>query len=188
MNLSSIYGSIAPRFEVYEGTAMTMPVEYAAIKSSLQHLTRYVNAYMKGTAFRANCVSPGGILAGQDPRFLERYGRFTMRKGMLDAQDVVGAVLYALSDASRYMVGQNIVVDDGFSLWLYRGCRADLPMGALNASMFHRMRVVVDYLDATRNEIAIDEAMLCISGTDAARAGHIPGWPNGSAIPNVIPG
>lgn len=116
VNLSSIYGSIAPRFEVYEGTSMTMPVEYAAIKSSLQHLTRYVNAYMKGTAFRANCVSPGGILAGQDPRFLERYGRFTMRKGMLEAQDVVGAILYALSDASRYMIGQNIVVDDGFSL------------------------------------------------------------------------
>lgn len=116
VNLSSIYGSIAPRFEVYEGTPMTMPVEYAAIKSSLVHLTRYVNAYMKGTAFRANCVSPGGILAGQDQRFLESYGRFTMRKGMLEASDVVGAILYALSDASRYMVGQNIVVDDGFSL------------------------------------------------------------------------
>ena len=116
VNLSSIYGSVAPRFDVYEGTQMTMPVEYAAIKSSIEHLTRYVNAYMKGTAFRANCISPGGILAGQDPNFLERYGRYTMRKGMLDAGDVVGAVLFALSDASRYMIGQNITVDDGFSL------------------------------------------------------------------------
>lgn len=47
-------------------------------------------------------------------------------------------------------------------------------MGVMNASVFRRMRIVVDYLDATRNEIAIDEAMLRISGTEAARAGHIP--------------
>ncbi len=116
VNLSSIYGSMAPRLELYEGTAMTMPVEYAAIKAGLEHVTRYVNAYMKGTRFRANCVSPGGILAGQDERFLERYARHTMHKGMLDSRDVVGAVLFALSDSSRYMVGQNIIVDDGFSL------------------------------------------------------------------------
>lgn len=116
VNLSSIYGSVTPRFEVYEGTAMTMPVEYAAIKSAVEQLTRYANAYMRGTSFRANCVSPGGILAGQDQRFLERYRRHTMSKGMLEPGDVIGAVLYALSDASRYMVGQNIVVDDGFSL------------------------------------------------------------------------
>ena len=32
INISSIYGVVAPKFEVYEGTFMTMPVEYAAIK------------------------------------------------------------------------------------------------------------------------------------------------------------
>lgn len=117
VNLSSIYGSMAPRFDVYAGTAMTMPIEYAAIKAGLEHMTRYVNAYMKGrgAAFRANCVSPGGILAGQDEHFLARYGEHCLSKGMLDAQDVTGAIVFLLSDAARYVVGQNIVVDDGFS-------------------------------------------------------------------------
>lgn len=117
VNLSSIYGSIAPRFDVYEGTSMTMPVEYAAIKAGLEHMTRYVNAYMKGrcAAFRANCVSPGGILAGQDDRFLERYGEQCISKGMLESQDVTGAIVFLLSDAARYIAGQNIIVDDGFS-------------------------------------------------------------------------
>lgn len=115
VNMSSIYGVISPRFEVYAGTTMTMPVEYAAIKSALQHLVSYVTSYMKGTAFRVNCVSPGGILAGQDREFLDRYNRFCGSKGMLDAEDVVGTVLFLLSDASRYISGQNIVVDDGFS-------------------------------------------------------------------------
>lgn len=33
INLASIYGFAAPKFDVYNGTEMTMPVEYAAIKS-----------------------------------------------------------------------------------------------------------------------------------------------------------
>jgi NAD(P)-dependent dehydrogenase (short-subunit alcohol dehydrogenase family) len=117
VNLSSIYGSMAPRFQVYDGTAMTMPVEYAAIKAGLEHMTRYVNAYMKGrnADFRANCVSPGGILAGQDPQFVARYGEHCLSKGMLDAADVTGAIVFLLSESARYVVGQNLIVDDGFS-------------------------------------------------------------------------
>lgn len=117
VNLSSIYGSMAPRFDVYAGTTMTMPVEYAAIKAGLEQMTRYVNAYMKGrgAAFRVNCVSPGGILAGQDEQFLARYGEHCLSKGMLDAQDVTGAIVFLLSDAARHIVGQNLIVDDGFS-------------------------------------------------------------------------
>lgn len=117
VNLSSIYGSMAPRFDVYAGTAMTMPIEYAAIKAGLEHMTRYVNAYMKGrgAAFRANCVSPGGILAGQDEQFLTRYGAHCLGKGMLDAHDVTGSIVFLLSDLARHVVGQNLIVDDGFS-------------------------------------------------------------------------
>jgi NAD(P)-dependent dehydrogenase (short-subunit alcohol dehydrogenase family) len=116
VNISSIYGSVAPRFQIYEGTKMTMPVEYAAIKAGLEHLSRYASAYAKGTDIRINCVSPGGISAGQDEQFLARYKEHCRGKGMLAPADVVGAVLFLLSDASRYIVGQNIVVDDGFSL------------------------------------------------------------------------
>lgn len=118
VNLSSIYGSMAPRFDVYDGTVMTMPVEYAAIKAGLEHMTRYVNAYMKGrgASFRANCVSPGGIKDGQDERFLDSYREHCMTKGMLDASDVIGIILFLLSDQSRYVAGQNLIVDDGFSL------------------------------------------------------------------------
>lgn len=115
VNMSSIYGGMAPRFELYAGTKMTMPVEYAAIKSALQHLVCYVTAYTKGSMFRVNCVSPGGILAGQDQTFLDRYNSYCREKGMLEAGDVVGAILFLLSGESKYICGQNIVVDDSFS-------------------------------------------------------------------------
>lgn len=116
VNLSSIYGMMAPKFDVYKGTEMTMPVEYAAIKSALLHLNRYVTAEMKGTKFRVNSVSPGGIENGQPGEFLQRYNEYCRSKGMLDARDVIGAIHFLLSDSSEFMCGQNIVVDDGFSI------------------------------------------------------------------------
>jgi NAD(P)-dependent dehydrogenase (short-subunit alcohol dehydrogenase family) len=116
INMSSIYGSMAPRFEVYDGTPMTMPVEYAAIKSAIEHLTRYFAQYFKGTGIRVNSLSPGGILAGQPTDFLTAYNKHCASKGMLDTNDLLGTLIFLLSDDSRYMTGQNMVVDDGFSL------------------------------------------------------------------------
>lgn len=116
INMSSIYGSMAPRFEVYEGTPMTMPVEYAAIKSAVVHLTRYFAQYFKGNGIRVNCLSPGGILTNQPADFLAAYNAHCASKGMLAPEDVVGALIFLLSDESRYMTGQNLFVDDGFSI------------------------------------------------------------------------
>ena len=116
VNFSSIYGNIAPKFSIYEGTAMTTPVEYAAIKSAIQHLSLYVSAYTKGSKFRVNCISPGGILDNQDNSFLEKYNSLSRTKGMLDPCDITGTVAFLCSDLSKYICGQNIVVDDGFSL------------------------------------------------------------------------
>ena len=116
VNMSSIYGVIAPRFEVYEGTAMTMPVEYAAIKSSIIHLTRYMAKYLQGKNIRVNAISPGGILDRQPSEFLQRYNALCSTKGMLAPGDIIGTAVYLLSDLSSPVNGQNIVVDDGFSL------------------------------------------------------------------------
>lgn len=114
--LSSIYGVLAPRFEIYDGTPMTMPVEYAAIKAALQHLARYFAKYYRGRNIRYNCISPGGILDGQPEAFIEAYNRHAMNKGMLEADDILGGVLFLLSAHSRHVTGQNLVIDDGWTL------------------------------------------------------------------------
>ena len=59
-------------------------------------------------------MSPGGIFAGQDDVFVQRYHGYCRDKGMLDPKDIVGSILFMLSDASEYICGQNLVVDDGF--------------------------------------------------------------------------
>lgn len=116
VNMGSIYGVMAPRFEVYDGTPLTMPVEYAAIKAAVAHLTRYLAQYTKGQGIRVNCLSPGGVLDKQPESFLAAYRAHASDKGMLSPSDLEGALLFLLSDASRYVNGQNLVVDDGWSL------------------------------------------------------------------------
>ncbi|MGJ0357246.1 oxidoreductase [Aliarcobacter cryaerophilus] len=116
INISSIYGVVAPKFEVYENTTMTMPVEYAAIKSGLIHLTKYMAKYFKGMNIKVNALSPGGILNSQPEAFLEKYKEQCLNKGMLHNSDLKGTLVYLLSDMSKYVNGQNIIVDDGFSL------------------------------------------------------------------------
>ena len=116
LNVASIYGFVAPRFEIYADTPMTMPVEYAAIKSALLQLTRYMAKYFKGLNIRVNALSPGGVLDAQPPQFLAAYRERCLNKGMLAKNDLQGTLVYLLSDMSEYVNGQNIVVDDGFSL------------------------------------------------------------------------
>ncbi|MDD5597301.1 MAG: oxidoreductase [Victivallaceae bacterium] len=116
INIASIYGVTAPKFELYARTAMTMPVEYAAIKAGLIHLTKYMAKYFKGMNIRVNSISPGGILDNQPDSFVNAYKEQCLNKGMLDKSDLKGTLIYLLSDMSKYVNGQNIIVDDGFSI------------------------------------------------------------------------
>lgn len=115
ITISSIYGVMAPRFEIYEGTHMTMPVEYAAIKSALINLNNYMIKYFQGSCIRFNCISPGGIFDSQPASFLKKYSAYSQSKGMLDPIDIAGTLTFLLSDQSRYINGQNIIIDDGWS-------------------------------------------------------------------------
>ena len=116
INISSIYGVMAPRFEVYDGTSMTSPVEYAASKSAIIQLTRYFAKYFKVHGIRVNCISPGGVFDYQPESFLKNYKTHCATKGMLDPQDILGTLIFLLSDQSTFMTGQNLILDDGFTL------------------------------------------------------------------------
>jgi NAD(P)-dependent dehydrogenase (short-subunit alcohol dehydrogenase family) len=116
VNMASIYGTLAPRFEIYRDTTMTMPVEYAVIKAGVFQLTRYLSKYLKGDNIRVNAISPGGVVDSQPEPFLNAYQTFCLNKGLLEPRDVAGALVFLLSDMSQFVNGHNLVVDDGFSL------------------------------------------------------------------------
>ena len=116
INIASIYGVTAPKVEIYENTAMTMPVEYAAIKSAVIHLTKYMAKYLKGSHIRVNSISPGGILDKQPEVFLSAYKKLCVNKGMLDPAEITNALLFLIGDMSLNINGHNLIVDDGFSV------------------------------------------------------------------------
>jgi len=116
VNISSIYGVMTPRFEIYKDTQMTKEIEYIISKSGIIHMTKYLAKYLKGKNIRVNCISPGGVFNEESSIFTERYKSHCLNKGMLEPNDIAGALLFLLSEHSTYINGQNIVVDDGFSL------------------------------------------------------------------------
>ena len=116
ISMASIYGVKAPRFEIYDTTEMTMPVEYAAIKSAVIHLTKYMAKYFKGKNIRVNSISPGGTFNNEPKAFVEKYSKHTLTGKMVPAASIVNTLLFLLSDDSSAINGQNIIVDDGWTL------------------------------------------------------------------------
>ena len=116
MNFASIYGSVAPKFEIYQGTQMTTPVEYAAIKAGIIQMSKFfAKKYLK-KGVRVNTISPGGILDGQDEIFLQKYKLKCGKKGMLDVRDIFGLTKFLSGEDGAYITGQDFLVDDGFCL------------------------------------------------------------------------
>jgi NAD(P)-dependent dehydrogenase (short-subunit alcohol dehydrogenase family) len=116
IHLSSIQGVQAPKFEHYVGTGMSSPIEYAAIKSGIISITRWLAKYSANQNIRVNCVSPGGILDAQPEEFLMRYRQSCTNIGMLSAEQVASAIAFLLSPGAVAINGQNIIVDDGWTL------------------------------------------------------------------------
>ena len=116
VNIASIYGVVAPDFDVYEGTDMVSSVEYVVVKSGLIHLTKFMAKYLRNKNIRVNSISSGGIFDNQPEPFLTNYRNKCLNKGMLDKKDLSGTLIYLLSDSSSALNGQNIIVDDGFTL------------------------------------------------------------------------
>jgi NAD(P)-dependent dehydrogenase (short-subunit alcohol dehydrogenase family) len=116
VNMSSIYGIVAPDFTIYDGTEMTMPVAYSAIKGGINNLTRYLAAYYGPYQVRVNAVSPGGIFDHQPDQFVKNYNLKVPMRRMGEGRDIVAAVHYLVADESSYITGHNLVVDGGWSI------------------------------------------------------------------------
>lgn len=114
--LSSIQGIALPKFHHYQNLEMYSPLEYTLIKSSLLRLIKYVVKYSKNKNLRLNCISPGGILDNQNKIFTQRYKKDCISKGLLEPNDLLSAFDFLLSKKSAFINGQNIIIDDGWSL------------------------------------------------------------------------
>tara|TARA_B100000927_G_scaffold291238_1_gene292509 strand:+ start:598 stop:1374 length:777 start_codon:yes stop_codon:yes gene_type:complete len=114
INISSIYGYRAPNIDLYENTKMNNIAAYSASKAGLNQLTKWCASTL-GPKIRVNCISIGGIYRNQNKIFVKNYKKKTFLKRMAKEDDVIGGIIFFASDMSKYITGQNLFIDGGFT-------------------------------------------------------------------------
>ncbi len=115
--VSSIYGVVGPDHRIYEDQPFKSFPGYSASKAGVIGLARWAATWWAKDGVRVNTVTPGGVFNDHDKSFSDAYANRTPMGRMANREELVGMVLFLLSDASSYCTGQNYIVDGGFTAW-----------------------------------------------------------------------
>jgi NAD(P)-dependent dehydrogenase (short-subunit alcohol dehydrogenase family) len=120
INVSSMYGVIAPQFEAYtEYPEYLNPPHYGAAKAGVIQLTKYYASYLGQHNVQVNCVTPGpfpSYTVQEKSGFIEELEKRTCLGRIGTPEDLAGAFVFLASDASNFITGQNILVDGGWTI------------------------------------------------------------------------
>ena len=124
-------GSIVNISSMASQRAITRVLGYSLAKSAIDSYTRWFatelgNRYKD--AVRMNAIAPGFFLTEQNRTLLtNENGTYTERGNLVvsntpfkrlgDADELIGALIWLLSDASKFVTGTVINVDGGFSIF-----------------------------------------------------------------------
>ena len=124
INVGSMYGMVSPNQALYayreerDGVPFVKAVSYAASKSGLLNLTRYVATYWAKKGVRTNLITFGGVKTGSfDKEFVDAFLERVPMGRQAELEEFGGIVQFLASDASSYMTGANLVIDGGFTAW-----------------------------------------------------------------------
>ena len=119
--VSSMYGHVAPKPELYEGVPQTNPPSYGVAKAGILQFTRYLAVWLAEKKINVNCISPGPFpfpdTVVSHPEFCERLKKQNPMNDIGYPEDLKGVYALLASDAGRYINGQNISIDGGWTVW-----------------------------------------------------------------------
>jgi gluconate 5-dehydrogenase len=120
------YGRIIATSSVYANIVGPIPEPaYYASKAAVANLTRALASEWGRRGITVNCVAPGVFFPtrmtqalAEDPGRLDEMAQRTLLGRVGDpAQDLSGTIIWLASDAARYVTGQVIYVDGGWTAW-----------------------------------------------------------------------
>ncbi len=119
INISSMYGQVAPVAGLYDKREQQSPFHYGPAKAGLEQLTRHLAAELGRDKIRVNTLvpgpfpQPGKMPVGLEPRLAER----TMLGRIGAADEIGGPLLFLAAPASSFMTGACLNIDGGWTAW-----------------------------------------------------------------------
>ena len=117
INIGSIYGSVGPHHEIYNDQNFFTSLAYAASKSGIIGLTKWLATSLAEKNTTCNMITPSGVFNKQNKKFLKSYSKLLPLKRMANQSEIYGLLKFLINKDSDYITGQNLFVDGGFTSW-----------------------------------------------------------------------
>lgn len=119
INVASMYGVVAPDFDVYKDFPNFLnPPHYGAAKAGVVQLTKYFASYLAPYNILVNAVAPGAFPSKgvqENKAFVAALAQKNPLKRIGQPDELKGIFVFLCSNASTYITGQNISVDGGWT-------------------------------------------------------------------------
>jgi NAD(P)-dependent dehydrogenase (short-subunit alcohol dehydrogenase family) len=119
INVSSMYGMVAPDFRVYrENPEYLNPPHYGAAKAGIIQLTKYYASHLGPDQITVNAVVPGPFPSPKvqkSKKFISNLSDKTALRRIGQPEDLGGAFVFLASNAAKYVTGQSLIVDGGWT-------------------------------------------------------------------------
>lgn len=117
INISSMYALRSPHHSIYKNMPFNSFSAYSASKAGIHGLTLWLASYWASRSCTVNTLAPGAVFNNHSKEFQKRVSQLIMKGRMAKPQEIADVMLFLCSNHSRYLTGQIINADGGFSSW-----------------------------------------------------------------------
>ena len=114
VHFSSLYGTKSPYHPMYK---RNKSLSYCVSKHAMEGLTKYYSTLLARKNVRINNIRVGGVKKKQPKDFVKKFLEKTPANQLAKKQDLAYVVDFLCSDKSKYIFGENISLDGGYTLW-----------------------------------------------------------------------